>query len=95
MFMLMCFVVQKDKKTKNVPFALINLNQILKVKTPKIFGNVFSNLPPAEVEAEAIKLGGDKKSFFFKVTCNKWEKAEMVRGERVFKTQPKEKIRFI
>jgi len=40
-------------KTKNVPFALINLSQITKVKAPKLFGNIFSSLPPADVEAEA------------------------------------------
>ena len=40
-------------KTKNVPYALINLGQIAKVKAPKLFGNIFSSLPPADVEAEA------------------------------------------
>jgi hypothetical protein len=65
-------------KTKNVPFALINLSQIAKVKAPKLFGNIFSSLPPADVEAEAQKLGGDKKQFYFKITVNRWDKFDRV-----------------
>jgi len=65
-------------KTKNIPYALINLSQITKVKAPKLFGNIFSNLPAAEVEAEEKKLNVGKQRFYFKISVNRWDKFEPV-----------------